>query len=91
MGAYPKTRKGRRSAPFSSNGAIRAPNNLQGTPSPHRLIVLPALCCGRVTHGKLALKQVPERLVVNRVVELHLGAFDDASQLARAAVGYGLL
>ena len=38
-----------------------------------------------------ALEQVPERLVVDRVVELHLGAFDEGSQLARRTVGDGLL
>jgi hypothetical protein len=49
-------------------------------------------CPGRpgVSVKKFPLKQVPERLVVDRVVELHLGAFDDAAQLPRRAVGDGL-
>src|ERR1039458_94904 len=38
-----------------------------------------------------ALEQIPERLVIDRVVELYLGALDNGSQLARAAVGRGLL
>ena len=39
----------------------------------------------------MLLEQIPERLVVDRVVELHFGAFDDGAQFARAAVGGGLL
>jgi hypothetical protein len=38
-----------------------------------------------------ALKQVPEGLVVDGVVELDFAAFDDASQLTRGTVGGGLL
>ena len=37
------------------------------------------------------LEQIPERLVVDLVVELDFGALDDGSQFARAAVGGGLL
>src|SRR5271166_1407054 len=36
------------------------------------------------------LEQVPQRLVVDLVVILHLGAFDEGSQCARAAVSGGL-
>ena len=39
----------------------------------------------------MSLEQVPERLVVDRVVELNLGALDDGSQFARRAVGGRLL
>ena len=41
--------------------------------------------------GTLALEQVPERLVVDLVVELHFRSLDERSELARAAVGGGLL
>src|SRR3954468_21519051 len=37
------------------------------------------------------LKQVPERLVVDRVVELHLGPFDNGSEQPGAAVSGGFL
>src|ERR1035441_2336458 len=39
----------------------------------------------------IALEQVPERLVVDGVVELNFGAFDYGPKLARRAVGGGLL
>ena len=38
----------------------------------------------------IGLEQIPQRLVVNRVVELHLAAFDDGAQFTRATVGGGL-
>ncbi len=40
---------------------------------------------------QFALEQVPEGLVVDGVVELDFGAFDDGSKFARGAVGGGLL
>ena len=40
---------------------------------------------------QFGLEQVPEGLVVDGVVELDFRAFDDGSQLARGAVGGGLL
>jgi len=38
-----------------------------------------------------SLEKIPERLVVNRVMELHLGTLDERAQLLRATVGSGLL
>jgi len=40
--------------------------------------------------GFSVLERVPQRLVVDGVVELHLGALDDGAQFARAAIGGSL-
>ena len=40
---------------------------------------------------KFALEQIPERLVVNLVVELHFWSLDECAEVAGAAVGSGLL
>lgn len=39
----------------------------------------------------IVLEQIPQELVVNVVMILHLGGFYEGSQQARAAVGGGLL
>ena len=40
--------------------------------------------------GRRGLEQIPQRLVIHRVMELHFGAFDNGSEVVRRTVGGSL-
>ena len=79
----------------------RAPTQVDATPGPPATGLrrwggpLGSGDLGRNSPGHnnpgFALEQVPERLVIDLVVVLHLGGLDKGSQIARGAIGRGLL
>ena len=48
--------------------------------------VSPSQCAAKLRSDCRALEQIPQKLVVNVVVILHFGRFDEGSQQARATV-----
>src|ERR1017187_4492236 len=90
-----RKRRGVRASPgnLSASGTLakQIGSNKNGGEAKSRPAAINCGSCVRADFVQFALEHIPERLVIDRVVELHFRAFYAGSQFARRPVGGGLL